>query len=191
MKVDNPIVSFNDEKLIIVDENDNVLEYKNKESTHEGDGILHRAFSLFIFNDKKELLIQQRSQQKPLWPLFWANSVCSHPRKGEDYDTAIHRRLKEELGITTPLTFLFRFQYQARFGHEGSENELCSVYIGKSNDKIVANGNEIAKWKFINLKQLEIEITENPDKFTPWFKIELKKIRSRFMHEIENLYVKI
>ncbi len=187
MKVNNSIVSFDDEKLILVDGNDNTLGYKSKESAHKGDGILHRAFSLFIFNDKKELLIQKRSQQKPLWPMFWANSVCSHPRKGEDYDTAIHRRLIEELGITTPLTFLFRFQYQARFDHKRSENELCSVYIGKSNDKIVANGNEIAKWKFINLKQLELEITENPTKFTPWFKIELKKIRSVFMHEIENL----
>jgi len=183
MTTNNKIVSFEDEKLILVDEYDNTLGYKSKESAHKGDGILHRAFSLFIFNDKKELLIQKRSRQKQLWPLFWANSVCSHPRKGEDYNTAIQRRLKEELGIATPLKFLFR----ARFGEEGSENELCSVYIGKSNDKIVANGNEVAKWKFINLNQLEIEITEDPEKFTPWLKIELEKIRSVFMYEIENL----
>lgn len=187
MTTNNKMVSFDDEKLILVDGNDNTLGYKSKESAHKGDGILHRAFSLFIFNDKKELLIQKRSQQKTLWPLFWANSVCSHPRKGEDYDTAIQRRLKEELGIATTLKFLFRFQYQARFGEEGSENELCSVYIGKSNHKIIANSNEIAKWKFINLKQLESKITEYPEKFTPWLKIELGKIRSVFMYEIENL----
>ena len=99
MQNNDQIVSFDDEKLILVDESDNILGYETKVKAHEGIGILHRAFSLFIFNDKKELLIQKRSQDKPLWPMFWANSVCSHPRKGEEYDTAIHRRLKEELGI--------------------------------------------------------------------------------------------
>ena len=102
----NHIVSFDDEKLIIVDEHDNVLGYKSKAEAHEGSGILHRAFSLFIFNDKRELLIQQRSQKKPLWPLYWSNSVCSHPRKGEDYKSAVNRRLQEELGISTPLFFI-------------------------------------------------------------------------------------
>ena len=99
----NNVVSFDDEKLILVDKDDNVLGYKDKLSCHEGDGILHRAFSIFIFNKKKQLLLQKRSDQKLLWPLFWSNSCCSHPRQGEDYETAIHRRLKEELNIDTEL----------------------------------------------------------------------------------------
>jgi isopentenyl-diphosphate delta-isomerase len=185
--MNNQVVSFDDEKLILVDENDNVLGYEIKAKAHENDGMLHRAFSLFIFNDKKELLIQRRSRQKPLWPIFWANSVCSHPRKGEDYDTAVHRRLKEELGIETHLHFLYKFQYQARFDEVGSENELCSVYIGKSEEEIITNPNEIAEWKFVDLTQLKFDIAENPGKYTPWLKMELEKIRGAFMQEIENL----
>lgn len=187
MMMNNQVVSFDDEKLILVDENDNVLGYEIKAKAHENDGMLHRAFSLFIFNDKKELLIQKRAQQKPLWPLFWANSVCSHPRKGEDYETAIHRRLKEELGIDTHLHVLYKFQYQARFDEVRSENELCSVYIGKSGEEIIANPNEIAEWNFVDLTQLKIDITENPLKYTPWFKMEFEEIRNSYMPKIEKL----
>jgi len=189
MQLNDHTVSFDDEKLILVDENDKILGYKNKDEAHDEDGILHRAFSLFIFNENKELLLQKRSQQKKLWPLFWSNSVCSHPRKGEDYNTATQRRLKEELGIRTPLNYLFRFQYQAKFGEEGSEHELCSVYIGKTDGKVTANTNEIADWKFIDFEQLELEIDKKPEKFTPWLKIELKEIRRAYMHNIKNLYV--
>ena len=93
------VVSFDNEKLILVDKYDNVLGYKSKAECHEGEGILHRAFSIFIFNDKNQLLLQKRSAKKLLWPLYWSNSCCSHPRKGENYETATHRRLKEELGL--------------------------------------------------------------------------------------------
>jgi len=187
MRNNDQIVSFDDEKLILVDENDNVSGYETKIKVHEGMGILHRAFSLFIFNDKKEILIQKRSQQKPLWPLLWANSVCSHPRKGEDYDTAVHRRLKEELGIDTDLQYLYKFEYQASFENVGSEHELCSVYIGKKTGKIIANPNEIAEWKFIDLNQLEHDIAEQSEAFSPWFKMEINEIRNVYMQEIERL----
>jgi len=185
--MNNDIVSFDDEKLILVDENDNILGYENKAIVHGGDGILHRAFSLFIFNDKKELLIQKRSQKKPLWPLYWANSVCSHPRKGESNKTAIHRRLKEEIGIDTELNFLFKFQYQAKFNEVGSENELCSIYIGKSLSEIVANPNEIAECKFVNFTQLKYDIEVNPNEYTPWLKLEFKEIQNSFMNNIAEL----
>ncbi len=180
----NNVVSFDDEKLILVDKNDNVLGYKNKNEAHEGEGILHRAFSIFIFNDKNQLLLQKRSDQKLLWPLFWSNSCCSHPRKGEDYQIATHRRLKEELGIVTELKYLFKFQYQAKFKNIGSEHELCSVYIGRSNDQIIVNDNEIAEWKYIDREQMEMEMNEHPEYFTPWFKMEWETIKKDYKNEI-------
>ena len=103
------IVSFDDEKLILVDENDNEIGYETKEKCHNGNGILHRAFSIFIFNRNNELLIQQRDLSKRLWGGYWSNTCCSHPRQGESYPVATQRRLEEEIGIKTPLQYLFRF----------------------------------------------------------------------------------
>lgn len=183
----NSIVSFDDEKLILVDKDDNVLGYKDKVECHKGDGILHRAFSIFIFNSKNELLLQKRSDKKLLWPLYWSNSCCSHPRQGEDYETSTHRRLKEELGIDTNLKYLFKFQYQANFQNIGSENELCSVYFGKSDVQIIVNENEIAEWKFVNIAQMENEMETNPEHFTPWFKMEWERIKMDFINKIETL----
>lgn len=181
------IVSFDNEKLILVDEQDNILGYKDKLECHEGEGILHRAFSIFIFNKNNQLLLQKRSKQKLLWPLYWSNSCCSHPRKGEKYETAVHRRLKEELGIDTELIFLFKFQYRANFNNIGSENELCSVYIGKSDDQIIVNDNEIAEWKFIDIDQMEKDMEKHPDQFTPWFKMEWERIKKEFKNEINSV----
>ncbi len=181
------IVSFDDEKLILVDPEDRVIGYENKDVCHQGDGILHRAFSIFIFNDKLELLMQQRSKDKMLWGLYWSNTCCSHPRKGETYEQATQRRLKEELGLEAPLKFLFKFQYQARFGEVGSENEVCSVYVGKSNEPPKPNPNEIADWKYISVEELEREMEEHPERFTPWFKMEWQRIRKDYWDVIRNL----
>ena len=185
--VNNEIVSFDDEMLIVVDREDNILGYRSKAECHEGEGILHRAFSIFIFNDQGQLLLQQRSAQKLLWPLFWSNSCCSHPRKGESLDIAVHRRLQQELGFETKLNHLFAFQYQAKFKHVGSENEMCAVFIGKSNASISVNENEIAAWKYINSLNLSEELARNPEKYTPWFKMEWERIVSDFWNDIESL----
>ncbi len=173
-----------DEYLILVDAEDNVLGYETKEKCHQGKGKLHRAFSIFIFNSNKELLIQQRSSLKPLWPLYWSNSVCSHPRKGEADLEAAYRRLKEEIGLETPLQFLFKFQYQASFKGIGSENELCSVYMGKTDVAIAANPEEIARWRYIDLEELDRDIKAYPGKYTPWFKMEWQRIRKSHMKEL-------
>ncbi|MCP4370512.1 MAG: isopentenyl-diphosphate Delta-isomerase, partial [Deltaproteobacteria bacterium] len=175
------------ELLILVDENDNILDYENKETCHQGEGLLHRAFSIFIFNDQQQALIQKRSAEKLLWPLYWSNSVCSHPRKGESYEEATVRRLQEELGIETLLKFLFTFQYQARFKDIGSENELCSVYIGKANGIIRANPSEIAEWKNIGFEELNQDIQVHPHLYTPWFRMEWERIQRDHRFEIENL----
>jgi isopentenyl-diphosphate delta-isomerase type 1 len=122
-------LSADSDSLILVDDSDQDVGHLSKARCHEGKGILHRAFSLLIFNDAGELLIQQRSPRKRLWPLYWSNSCCSHPRSGESTEAATRRRLFEELGMVCPLKFLFKFQYQAQFDATGSEHELCSVFI--------------------------------------------------------------
>ncbi len=182
MNLPNPISS---ERLIILDPLDNIIGYETKAECHKGKGILHRAFSIFIFNSKGELLIQERSSLKPLWPLYWSNSVCSHPREGEEDLDAAHRRLKEEINIDTPLTFLFKFQYSATYkknGNEiGSENELCSVYRGVSDAPISANPDEIANWKYVNIYDLTKDIANNPEHYTPWFKMEWERIQREYL----------
>ena len=180
------MVSSNEE-LIIVDENDNVIGYRDKESCHNGRGILHRAFSIFIFNSRNELLLQRRSRYKRLWPLFWSNSCCGHPREGEKYIVAAKRRLKEELGIEAKLECLFRFQYQAMYENIGTENELCSVYVGKSDELPNINKEEIREWKYISIEKLSKELKEQSDHYTPWFKIEWQHILKRFMNKMKTL----
>ncbi len=180
-------VSFDDEPLILVNEADEVVGYLDKASCHVGEGVLHRAFSIFIFNERGELLLQQRSEQKWLWPLFWSNSCCSHPRKGETVEAATHRRLQEELGFDVPLTFLFKFQYHARFDDRGSENELCYVFVGRYNGDVEVNPNEIAAWKWVPVEVLEAEMRTNPHHFTPWFKMEWERIRKEHWHTVEKI----
>ena len=176
-EVNEAVVSSESESLILVDENDVQIGIGSKDSCHDGLGLLHRAFSLFVFNDAGELLLQQRSAGKRLWPLYWSNSCCSHPREGETMQLAVDRRLQQELGIRCQLSFLYKFQYQARFDDLGSEHELCSVYLGHSNDPVLANSHEIAQWRFIAPDQLDREMEKLPRQFTPWFKLEWQRIK--------------
>ncbi|UCH94482.1 MAG: NUDIX domain-containing protein, partial [Candidatus Aminicenantes bacterium] len=117
--------------------------------------------------------------------LYWSNSVCSHPRKGEIELEAAHRRLKEEIGIEAPLQFLFKFQYQASFKDLGSENELCSVYIGITEAPIQANPEEIDQWKYIDPEELDQDILAHPGVYTPWFKIEWQRIKKHYLKVLE------
>jgi isopentenyl-diphosphate Delta-isomerase len=163
--------------LILVDEDDRGLGFLSKTLCHEGRGVLHRAFSLLIFNDGGELLIQQRAASKRLWPMYWSNSCCSHPRGNESMETATQRRLHEELGIRCPLHFLFKFQYQAQFDATGAENELCSVFVGRSREPIKANSQEILNWRWISPQALQREIADDGARtFTPWFILEWSRI---------------
>lgn len=170
-----------------MDSEDNVLAYDSKERCHQGNGILHRAFSIFLFNSKNELLVQQRSAKKTLWPLYWSNSVCSHPVKGETYQQAARRRLKEEIGVEAPLVYLFRFQYRAHYNNIGSEKELCSVYIGRTDAVISANQDEIAAWEFIKISKVKPVIEKQPHLFTPWFKAEWQMIKKFHLDTIKRL----
>lgn len=174
--------------LILVNEKDESIGLCEKVKCHIGKGLRHRAFSIFIFNTNGEVLIQKRSAKKMLWPLYWSNTCCSHPRKNEDMQDAIHRRLYEEMGLKSRLQYIFKFRYKARYKKIGSENEFCSVFAGKFHGKIRPNFDEIAEWKFINFKELIIDVKKNPKKYTPWFKIELRKLKAmKFNPNHENI----
>ncbi len=173
------VVSSESEPLILVDADDNEVGFESKGRCHDGDGMLHRAFSLFVVNDNNEVLLQQRSADKRLWPLYWSNSCCSHPRRGESLEIAAERRLWEELGLRCEFRFLYKFQYQAPFGELGSENELCSVFLGRTGDVPHVNETEIAAYRYISPDALTRELEEKPDEFTPWFKLEWPRVLER------------
>ncbi len=174
------IVSSESEALILVDSADEVTGYLDKAAAHDGDGVLHRAFSLFIFNPQGKLLLQQRAPGKRLWPEFWSNSCCSHPRQGEEMDVAVHRRLEQELGMTATLNFAYKFEYKAPFGEFGTEHELCWVYIGQTDSEPVINTTEIMDWRWIDPAELTGAIAAEPERYTPWLKMEWERLNTDF-----------
>jgi isopentenyl-diphosphate delta-isomerase len=178
------IVSSASEELILVDELDREIGYKPKAECHTGNGVLHRAFSIFVFNSDDELLLQQRSLDKPLWPNYWSNTCCSHPRVGETMEEAVSRRLIQELGFDCPLEFLYKFKYHAQYGALGAEHEYCWVYFGRYDGLVDANVNEIAAWRFVRIADLEAELETAPERFTPWFKMEWAHIRHNFLDSL-------
>lgn len=173
------------DQLILVNASDQVIGHDSKVNCHVGDGQLHRAFSLFLFNDQGELLIQRRAPQKPLWPGYWANSCCSHPRRGETVTAAAKRRAREELGtaVTDP-NWLFKFQYQARFRDVGSEHELCHVLFARALDTIHPNPDELDQWRWITPADLSEALRTEPDTFTPWLKLEWQRITHEFADQL-------
>ena len=171
-------VSSENEKLIAVDSHDRDVGAISKGAAHDGRGVLHRAFSIFIFNANGELLLQQRAAEKRLWPLYWSNTCCSHPRAGEDLPTATLRRLEQELGMQADLTYLFKFEYRAEFGTAGSEHELCSVFVGQSDEKPKSHPLEIAATKYMSVETVTRELANDQagERYTPWFKMEWERL---------------
>lgn len=171
------IVSSDSEELILVDADDRETGHLDKGRCHDGEGVLHRAFSVFLFNARGELLLQQRAAGKRLWPLYWSNSCCSHPRRGEDMDEATTRRLEQELGLRASVEFVYKFTYQAQFGEAGAEHELCWVYLGRADGEPAPNPTEIAAVRFIAADELDRELATHGERFTPWFKLEWRRLR--------------
>jgi isopentenyl-diphosphate Delta-isomerase len=170
-------VMMDSESLILVDQTDREVGHMSKAECHQGRGTLHRAFSLLIFNPAGELLLQQRSASKRLWPLYWSNSCCSHPRRAETMESATKRRLRQELGLQCALQFLYKFEYQAQFDEAGAEHELCSVYLGRTDEAVRPDRQEILSWRWIEPKALEAEMSGSDSvKFTPWFKLEWSRV---------------
>lgn len=180
-------VSFGDEPLILVDAADTPQGFASKEACHRLPGMLHRAFSIFIYNSKGEVLIHQRAPQKPLWPGFWTNSCCSHPRRGESVEGAATRRLYEELGVacgqTTPLySFEYRAEYSGQDGKPiGVEHEYCHVLLARSEEaEIVVHPQEVQAFEFVAPAKLDRAIEEEPLRFTPWCRLEWQAIRGEW-----------
>lgn len=184
------IVSSEDELLILVDLNDNEVGLMSKADCHDGDGVLHRAFSVFLFNKHGDLLLQQRASGKRLWPLYWANSCCSHPRAGESIEFAVERRLQDELHTRAILESVYSFEYQASFDVLGSEHELCHVLLGVVDQEPTANDTEIAALRYLSAAGLGEELENFPDRFTPWLKLEWQRLNLEFSETLAK-YTKI
>ena len=183
MRTENS-VSSESELLILVDTDDREIGNLSKAECHDGDGVLHRAFSLFLFNGLGELLLQRRSAEKRLWPKYWSNTCCSHPRRGESMSVATRRRLQDELRIETSLEFIYKFSYTAEFGSAGSENELCHVYLGLVDDAVAPNVHEISATRYVSAESLAREFEETPERFTPWFNMEWLTLAEDYRDEL-------
>jgi isopentenyl-diphosphate delta-isomerase len=178
MQTASRIVSSEAEELILVDADDNEIGFGSKAECHDGSGILHRAFSVFLFNPAGELLLQKRAASKRLWPGYWSNSCCSHPRRGESMQTATERRLEDELNVgAAALEYVYKFAYQADFGDLGAEHELCHVYLGRIDGLPTANEHEIEALRFVSGEALQAEFETSPSSFTPWFKLEWRALK--------------
>ncbi len=177
------------ENLVLVDSQNTVMGTAPKDACHDGDGMLHRAFSVFVFNDEQKLLLQQRAAEKRLWPGYWSNSCCGHQRLHESVLSAVKRKLRQELGITGyRISELYRFEYRASYLNVGSENELCSVVVCRTRDPLAVNPREAAATRWISLPDLEAEMDNQPDQFTPWFKLEIDHLASNFIQQIHAMY---
>ena len=168
------------EQLVLVDEDDTPTDTASKEACHLGDGLLHRAFSLLVFDGRGHLLLQQRASTKQLWPGYWSNSCCSHPGPGETPEIAARRRAQQELGSDVQPSFLYRFRYHARYLDVGAEHELCSVLVARTESPIRANPSEVADWRYLAPEAVSEELAERPERYTPWFHLEWGHLGAHF-----------
>lgn len=169
-----------EEQVILVNELDQQTGLMPKLEAHER-AILHRAFSVFILNDKNEIMLQQRAHHKYHSPLLWTNTCCSHQRDGETNIQAGSRRLYEEMGFKAELKELFHFIYKAPFDNGLTEHELDHVMIGYYNDEPIINPEEVEDWKWMKIEDVQNDMLANPDDYTVWFKI----IFDEFYHFLE------
>ena len=163
-----------EEQVVLVDEKDNPIGLMEKMEAHEK-ALLHRAFSVFIFNKKGELMLQQRAASKYHSPLLWTNTCCSHQRDGETNLEAGKRRLEEEMGFVTEIKEVFSFIYKAPFDNGLTEHELDHVMVGSFEGAPSINKEEVESYKWMNLEDLKSDIKNNPDIYTAWFKIIFDK----------------
>lgn len=164
-----------EERVILVNERDEPVGTMEKIEAHEK-ALLHRAFSVFIFNDKGETMIQQRALHKYHSPGLWTNTCCSHQREGESNTAAGKRRLMEEMGFTVDeLQEVFSFIYKAPFDNGLTEHEFDHVMIGKFSGEPNINPDEVASWKWVTLEEIRDDMKQDPGKYTAWFRIIFDK----------------
>ena len=172
--------------IILIDENDNQVGVGEKMPVHE-QGLLHRAFSVFLFNVKGEMLLQQRAIEKYHSGGLWTNTCCSHPMPGEEVLPAANRRLMEEMGIRAELTKLFDLRYKASFSNGLIENEFDHIFIGNFDGEAFPNREEVMSYKYSSLQEIENELKLNPDLYTAWFQLAFVKIKDWWSEQYKNI----
>jgi isopentenyl-diphosphate Delta-isomerase len=170
-----------EDNVILVNEKDEQIGLMPKLEAHQK-AVLHRAFSVFVLNNKNQIMLQQRAKEKYHSPLLWTNTCCSHQKEGESNIKAGTRRLEEEMGFTTPLKELFHFIYKAPFDNGLTEHELDHVMIGYYDGNPKINKEEVENWKWMAIEDIKQDIEDNPTIFTVWFKI----IFNQFYHYLED-----
>lgn len=158
------------EHVILVDEHDTMIGTAEKLEAHQK-GLLHRAFSILLFNSNGELLLQKRATEKYHSGGLWTNTCCSHPLPDESLHDATRRKLKQEMGIDAVTEFAYTFIYKTSLDKNLIEHELDHVFIGTFNDKPIINKEEVEDWKYIDLKTLREDIEAYPEKYTYWFRL--------------------
>jgi isopentenyl-diphosphate delta-isomerase len=174
----NTLISMN---VILVDENDNEIGTVEKLEAHKS-ARLHRAFSVFIFNSKNELMLQKRASGKYHSAGLWTNTCCSHPRPGKDIIAEAKNKLRQEMGFACELKEMFSFIYNAHLDNSLTEHEFDHVLFGRYDYKPVINNKEAENWKWISLSDLKESITKHPENYTAWLRICLPDVEHKFTY---------
>lgn len=174
-----------EEQLILVDQSDQVVGYAGKIDTHRR-GLLHRAFSILIYNTAGEMLLQKRAPGKYHSGGLWTNACCSHPLKGAGFSTCLHRRLREEMGIDCELDFAFSFIYKAEFENGLIEHELDHVYTGLYDGEVKPDPSEVGDYKWTVMDELTRDVKLHPEQYTYWFRLIIQRISDVNSRQQEN-----
>ncbi|TKD55700.1 isopentenyl-diphosphate Delta-isomerase [Flavobacterium sp. ASW18X] len=172
-----------EEKVILVDSNDQQIGLMPKMEAHEK-ALLHRAFSVFVLNKKGEIMLQQRAAHKYHTPNLWTNTCCSHQRDGESNLEAGKRRLMEEMGFVVDLKEIFSFIYKAPFDNGLTEHEFDHVMVGYFEGEPKINPEEVQAWKWMTPKAVKEDIAAHPENYTAWFKIIFDKFYNHLMQQV-------
>lgn len=174
------VVSSDSDLIVLVDADDREIGLGDKFNSHTGSGVLHRALSVFLFDEKGRVLLQQRSASKLLWPEYWSNSCCTHPYYDESIEDGARRRIEQELGLTeVKLEFVYKFEYHAHWTENFAEHELCSVFVGTIARDPLVNEIEISNWKWVEPVLLDEMVAGACDSLTPWVQLEWQELRKR------------
>jgi isopentenyl-diphosphate delta-isomerase len=165
------------DSIILVNEKDEVVGSMAKMEVHKR-GLLHRAFSVFVFNNKGELLLQQRAVTKYHSGGLWTNACCSHPAPGENTRESAERRLEEEMGFAIPLKKIFEFTYKTAFGNGLTEYEYDHVFLGEYNGQLQPNADEVQDYRFSSIEAIKTSIMQQPEMYTSWFLIALPMLEN-------------
>lgn len=174
-------------EILLVNDNDEIIGQSEKIKIHK-EGLLHRAFSIILFNTKGKMLIQKRASSKYHSGGLWTNACCSHHGPNEELEVVIHKRLKEEMGIDCDLKKIFSFRYYAVLDNDMIENEIDHVFIGQTDKNPLPNPEEVQDYKWMSINSLKEDITKNPERYTVWFKILLMKYLNKKQEILQEFF---